>query len=91
MFQNLKNITSRDNFTTGFRLKLKKNWRPKSVFLAFTVKSKCKGEIVEKEIKKQSDNTVTHVFDLEFEFSKDEKAFMKFRNQIGKFLVYHSL
>ena len=83
-----KQLQSQKTFIADFFINWKKNWRPKSVFLAFTIKRQCEGKIIEKQIKRHSETEDQNFFDLEFEFSKDEKAFMKFKNQVGKFFVW---
>ena len=57
--------------------------------MAFTVPCQYNGRIIEKEIKKQFEKSVKPVHDLVFEFDKEKKDFMKFRNQIGKFCRDH--
>ena len=57
---------------------LKKNWKSKSVFLAFTIPTEGDGKIVGKLVLK-------HVY-LEFEFKEKDKSFMEFRNKIGSVL-----
>ena len=48
-----------------------------------TIPKEGKGRIVEKLFKKDLEKSYEEYNDIDFEFSKDEKDFMKFRNQIG--------
>ena len=48
-----------------------------------TIPKEGKGQIVEKRFKKDFEKSYEEYNDIDFEFSKDEKDFMKFRNQIG--------
>ena len=47
-----------------------------------TIPKEGKGKIVEKLFKKDFEKSYEEFNDIHFEFSKDEKVFMKFRNQI---------
>ena len=58
-----------------------KNWRPKSVFLAFTTTKDCQGKVIIKI--SGDDDYKTPISYLDFQFSKHEKDFMEFRKQIG--------
>ena len=63
------------DFFLGAVWNWKKNWKSKSVFLAFTIPTEGDGKIVGK---------MNGIFGyLEFEFKEKEKSFMEFRNQIG--------
>ena len=55
---------------------MKKNWQPKSVFLAFTIPTEGDGKIVRRMVGRFGSR-------LDFEFNEKEKSFMEFRNQIG--------
>ena len=46
------------------------------------------GRIVEKIFKKQFEKYEENLHDLYFEFNKDQKDFIKFRNQIGLVFMY---
>ena len=48
-----------------------------------TIPKEGKGRIVEKLFKKDLEKSYEEYNDIDFEFSKDEKDFMKFRNLIG--------
>ena len=48
-----------------------------------TIPKEGKGKIVEKLFKKDFEKSYEEYNDIHFEFSKKEKDFMKFRNQIG--------
>ena len=50
-----------------------------------TIRKEGKGKIVEKLFKKDFEKSYEEFNDIHFEFSKNEKAFMKFRKQIGLF------
>ena len=56
------------------------NWRPKSVFLAFTTTKDCEGKVI---IKTSIDKYGWPTSYLDFQFGKNEKDFMEFRKQIG--------
>ena len=48
-----------------------------------TISKEGKGRIVEKRFKKDFEKSYEEYNDIDFEFSKDERDVMKFRNQIG--------
>ena len=50
-----------------------------------TISKEGKGRIVEKRFKKDFEKSYEEYYDIHFEFSETEKAFMKFRKQIGLF------
>ena len=57
------------------------NWRPKSVFLAFTTTKDSEGKVI---IKMSGKDWLGYpCSDLDFQFGKNEKVFMEFRKQIG--------
>ena len=48
-----------------------------------TIPKEGKGKIVENRFKKDFEKSYEEYNDIDFEFSKDERDVMKFRNQIG--------
>ena len=61
----------------------KKNLRPKSVFLAFTIPAEDDGRIVREKRGIIGDFFGHQEFDLSFEFSEKEKSLLVFKDQIG--------
>ena len=62
------------DFFLGAVWNWKKNWKSKSVFLAFTISIEGDGKMIGR------------YYDLEFEFSERQKVLLEFRNQIGSVL-----
>ena len=72
------------DFFLGAIWNLKKNWQPKSVFLAFTISTEGDEKIVRKDSQK-----IGRLSLLDFEFSERQKVLLEFRNQIGLVLQWN--
>ena len=61
------------------------NWRPKSVFLAFTTTKECEGKVIIKTFATEVfGSSIANIINgLDFQFGKNEEDFMEFRKEIG--------